>query len=270
MLKTSLELQQSSAGTMKTESPYLEVISPDGEQFIVSLKDIERLTIGRSQDNDLPISDPQKFVSREHCRLECHKDYWWLYDDDNGASGSPSTSGTFVQPTEGGLEIDVRQEGRNGKRLKEGDKFFFVGKIMSPDDKPAYWQFTLHDVTTHQVQNESNASFSEQIAYSISLESLLQIIDNNREIIRLRPQHRALIRYMAQKNLTNNGQPILCKYQELIEAIWDESDALNRTNGDINHLVWGIRKEIEPDPAESKYIKTFKSEGYILDVTFIN
>lgn len=47
------------------------------------------------------------------------------------------------------------------------------------EDQPVYWQFIFHDVATYQVQNNNNPYFSEHIAYSMSLESFLQITQVN-------------------------------------------------------------------------------------------
>ena len=67
------------------ETPYLESKTPDNKQFIIPLKkhfqdenNNKIFTFGRSQENDFAINDPEKFISREHCRLISRTEYIWI------------------------------------------------------------------------------------------------------------------------------------------------------------------------------------------------
>ena len=126
--------EQSPMTSPLPETPYLAGKTPDNKEFIIPLKthfqDHKIFTLGRSNENDFPINDPQKFISREHCRLTSRTEYIWIYDDDGGAAGEASQSGTFVSSVRNpNQEIDVRKEGNKGYRLRDGDTFYFVGKV---------------------------------------------------------------------------------------------------------------------------------------------
>ena len=64
-----------------------------------------------------------------------------------------------------------------------------------------------------------------------------------REISGLRLQEQQLIRYMAERNRTNGNVPVLCPYEELIQAVWGEDS--HHTQADITHLIWEVRKKVD-------------------------
>jgi DNA-binding response OmpR family regulator len=93
---------------------------------------------------------------------------------------------------------------------------------------------------------------------------LFRIEGTHREEIRnLRPQEHKLVRYMDQRNRANNHTPVMCTYEELIEAIWgDEPDHMN---SEVNHLVFGLRQKIELDPGEPQFLQSVPGLGYRLE-----
>jgi DNA-binding winged helix-turn-helix (wHTH) protein len=240
------------------EFPYLEVKSPDDELFVHELKGKESVTIGRSEQNDLALPDPQKYISRQHCRLECQVSYWWVVDDDSNASGEPSTCGTFLRRAGGGQEIDVRQEGR--LRLQDGDTILILAKLLPPNDTPYFWKLTIREAKTHLVQGYG---FSTQLTYSLSQRRLLSIQDGTQQEISLDPLERRFLHYMAEQNQANQGNAVLCTYDELIRAGW--VDEPFHTSNEVNVYICRLRKKIEQDRANPKYIKTVKSFGYRLE-----
>jgi DNA-binding response OmpR family regulator len=60
----------------------------------------------------------------------------------------------------------------------------------------------------------------------------------------------------------------VCEHTELIEAIW--LDPFGRTNNDVTCLVWGLRKEVEPDFGEPEFLKTEQGLGYSLKVKVVS
>ena len=258
------------------ETPYLACKTPDNKEFIIPLKthfqDHQVFTFGRSNENDFPINDPQKFISREHCRLTSRTEYIWIYDDDGGAAGEASQSGTFVSSVRNpNQEIDVRKEGNKGYRLRDGDTFYFVGKV--DDENISYWEFTLRETQTTRNTlsfNHPNISIVDSLKYSLSLKSLVK--GSNNEIIKLSANRRKLISYMAQKNLANSGKATLCLFEELIDAVWGED--FSKTSQSINHLVLQIRKCVKDavgiEPSDSKYIESVAGSGYILNIDLVD
>ncbi|MEY3827973.1 MAG: hypothetical protein RLZZ148_2795, partial [Cyanobacteriota bacterium] len=66
--------------------------------------------------------------------------------------------------------------------------------------------------------------------------------------------------------LTSPDNEVFLIYCELITAVWEGEDSFGKKNSDITHLVWQIRKKIESDPSEPRYLKNVMSDGYILEV----
>jgi DNA-binding response OmpR family regulator len=72
---------------------------------------------------------------------------------------------------------------------------------------------------------------------------------------------------MAQRNQANNQQPVVCNYQELVEAVW--GDPFGHNNNEVTRLVWGIRNKVESDSGESKFIQTVQGRGYLLNIKLL-
>ncbi len=54
----------------------------------------------------------------------------------------------------------------------------------------------------------------------------------------------------------------VCTYEELLLAIWGEEP--NHLESEVNHLIWELRKKLEPDPKEPKFLETVRGLGYRL------
>lgn len=70
------------------------------------------LSIGRGQDNDWIIPDPERHLSKRHCRLTYAGGEWELHD--------LSTNGTFVNQGSEPVGRGTAQKLRNGDRIKFG------------------------------------------------------------------------------------------------------------------------------------------------------
>lgn len=248
------------------DRPYLEIQPPDGQPYTLCLKDLDHCTIGRDDDNDLCLPDPEKFISREHFRLEKINGYWWIIDDEHGASGRPSASGTFLYSTEKERDINVQENGR--ERLHNNDYFYVIARVVNDDDYQ-YWTFTFRDdeASTRELPGRIVPPQHPQnngIYYSLSTRTLMKA---NGEILPLPKTPTVLVRFMAKKNQDRGGQPTPCRFQEMIEAVWGDGDkSWGKTNGDITRLVWQIRQKIETDPANPQYIENLMADGYIFKI----
>jgi DNA-binding winged helix-turn-helix (wHTH) protein len=216
----------------------------------------QQIAIGRSDDNDLVLPDPEKKVSRRHGTIEYASGRWWLVDEG-------SANGTFLrQGGNGKAEIDVRS--LETIPLADGDVILILGKLL-PGDQPVFWELKFRDpAETQRVEGFQRLA---EIEYSLSQKKLFRVTRQHREEIKLSPQERDLIHYMAQKNQANNCQAIVCQYEELIKAIWGEP--FGRTNNEINRLVWAVRDKIELDSGEPKFLKTVRGEGYLLEIEIV-
>lgn len=246
---------------MDSEYPFLEVQRPDASEDIIKLEDIIRqqqyknfVTIGRSKENDIILPDPHKKVSRRHCVLEHNIGHWWVVDEG-------SANGTFVQRSRKEDFIDVRSDGKLA--LADGDEILILGKLIEPDDY-IFWHFKFRD--PNQTQEVKSFQYVEYLEYNLSQEKLFRKTSRNREEINLTPQERRLIHYMAQRNHENRDEPVMCSYEELLQAVWLEK--FGHTNAEVNRLIWSIRNKIETDSGEPKFLQTVKGSGYIIYINF--
>jgi hypothetical protein len=230
--------------------PFLEVRGPDGQELTVELTQ-ERLTIGRLRDfNDLVLEpDPQQLVTRKvHCIIERDAAGWWVVDN-------ASVNRTFLKR---GQSVEV-VEGRLA--LTEGNVIRILGRLTETGE-PIYWELTFRDPErTRPVVSVPRPAYLE---YDWVQAKLFRIDGPKREEIRnLRPQEHKLIRYMDQRNRSNDNVPVMCSYEELITAVWGE-EAFH-TQDELNHLVWELRQRIELDPKEPRFLQTERGLGYRLE-----
>lgn len=241
--------------------PFLEVREPDGKEYTINFNAIfeqnpeqTRLTIGRSDDNDIVLADLHKKVSRRHCILERESDRyrWWLIDEG-------SANGTFVRQGGSGSEIDIRAV--ETMLLQDGDVILILGKLTA-SDQPVFWQLTFHDLNvTERVEKFQPPA---ELEYDFSEQKLFQVTRQRRQEMKLSPQEHNLICYMAQRNRDNDNQSSVCGYEELINAIWQEP--FGHTPNEVNRLVWSVREKIERDSGEPRFLRTVRGQGYLLNV----
>lgn len=89
---------------------------------------LDAVTIGRGNDNDFVLPDPQRFMSSVHCRIERKGDQYLLTD--------LSTNGTFVNDSEQRMERNSSVVLSDSDRIKLGDYEFIVelGEAAVADD----------------------------------------------------------------------------------------------------------------------------------------
>jgi DNA-binding winged helix-turn-helix (wHTH) protein len=239
--------------------PFLDIREPDGNEYCLRFEDILaeqpgrlRITMGRSSSNDIVLPDPHKKVSRSHCSIKREGDRWLLVDEG-------SANGTFLRQGQGGAEIDVRAV--DTVLLHDGDVILILGKL-TVSEQPIFWQLTFRDpnVTEHVEGFQPVA----EVEYSLSQQKLFKVTRQWKTEVKLSPQERNLVHYMAQRCFDNQCQPTVCGYEELIQAIWDE--AFGHVPNEVNRLVWSLREKIERDSGEPRFLKTARGQGYLLDI----
>lgn len=248
---------------MRSEYPYLEVTKPSGSQYRIYLESIiskQQITevyiaIGRQSNNHIVLNDPQKKISRHHCSLQYKNNRWWLID-------KGSANGTFLQREIDRPEIDVRSE--DAIAIRNGDSILILGELDSAN-KPLFWR--LEFIDPGETSQISSMQMVHSLEYNLSRQILYRNLTRRRDAVSLGEQERCLIDYMSHKNHQNN-QPVVCEYDELIQAIW-QNDTFGRDKKAINHLVWRIRDKIELDSGEPQFLKTVKGRGYLLDLKIV-
>lgn len=235
--------------------PYFDIKGPEGETFRVEIK-TDRLTVGRMEQwNDISLSpDPQQLISRKaHCSIEYNQG-WWLVDN-----GSVNRSFLRRQSTEA-LEV---VQGRSS--LRDGDVVCILGQLLEDGDQ-RYWELTFHDPAITKPAGSANAPTREALLEYDWAQARLHRIEHGyrKELGPLRPQEHKFLRYMAQRNRANDGEPVLCTFEELIEAVWGEENIV--PEADLVHLVWQLRRKIERDPKQPQFLEIVRGLGYRLQL----
>lgn len=243
------------------EYPFLKITKPDKTQYDIDLGTIIDsfdevcVKIGRLSDNHIVLNDPHQKVSRHHCSLQYQSNRWWIVDKN-------SSNGTFLQRKINQPEIDVRSQDKIA--LKSGDYILILSEINS-SKQPIFWRLEFVDPgeTSQVIQMQAVHS----LEYNLSQQTLYRNIARRRDSISLGEQQRALIDYMCRQNYQNNNRATVCKYDELISAVWKDTD-FNRKREAIQHLVWQIRTKIKIklDSDGSQFLKTVPNVGYLIDI----
>ena len=231
--------------------PYLVIADPEGSERMVVLSS-ERVTIGRLRElNDIALEpDPQMWVSRQaHCLIGREGAHWWVIDEG-------STNGTFLR-RRGTADLS-RVDGR--ARLSSGDRICIQGPPSESGER-RYWTLLFSDpLETTRWGSEPGC-----LEYDRSQGALYRVERGRRvEVGGLRPLEHKLIRFMAERTQTNGGMPALCSYEELIDALWGEE--AGHTPDEVTHLVWGLRRKIEPDRNATQILETVRGMGYRLRI----
>ncbi len=229
--------------------PFLQVHGPGGEEFTVELKK-DHLTIGRfAAFNDIGLEpDPQQLITRKaHCSIERQLESWVVVD--NG-----SVNRTFIERAQQMEIVSGRVP------LQEGDTIKVLG-LLTEEGDPLYWELTFRD--PQQTNRVVSGPGMITLEYDWIQARLLRIEGSHSEEVRLRPQEHKLIRYMEQRNRANGNVPVMCTYDELINAVW--GDEIGHTESEINHLVYGLRQKTEIDPRSPQFLQTVQGLGYRLD-----
>ena len=249
---------------MQSRYPLLKVKKPNDKEYIIEIEklgtDLSQdvcITIGREESNHIVLSDPQKNISRKHCSLHSKDGRWWIVDRD-------SSNGTFLRRNNGQSEIDIRNE--ELVPLKNEDEILILGELDASEN-PIFWRLKFIDSeeTNHVIQLQMNST----VEYSLSQQKLFRVTSRDRQEISLQDKELTFIDYMSHKNQKNDHKPVICQYEELIKAIWQQ-DAFGVDKLDVHHLAWRIRHKIEPDSGESQFLKTVRGRGYRLEVNILS
>lgn len=238
-----------------TVYPYFDIRGLSGDNFQFEVK-AEYVTIGRfEQWNDIALNpDPQQLISRKaHCTVE-YKNGWWVVD--NG-----SVNRTFLRrmPNEPIEAVQGRAQ------IHEGEVICILGQLLEEGGQ-VFWELTFHDpAVTNPAGRRNVFPLDAFLEYDWTQARLYRIEHGYRqELQRLRPQEHKLVRYMAQRNRANDGEPVLCTFEELITAVWGDEGSV--PDADLAHLVWQLRRKIERDYKQPQFLEIVRGLGYRLQL----
>lgn len=116
----------------------------------------------------------------------------------------------------------------------------------------------LHSTLVDKRAVEVHSAASEQETQKLSLNSVNQSVwlgDKEVSLTRLEFQ---ILNLLYQ----NSGQAIT--YQEIHATIWEDKDEQTFSKSRIANIILLLRRKIESDIKEQKYIRTVRSKGYML------
>ena len=211
----------------------------------------EKIIIGRLKEfNDISlVPDPQKLVTRSmHCSIEFRNGAYWIIDN-------ASKNGTFLKRR----NITKRIQGQD--RLYNNDLILILSKI-NKNGEPDYWEIKFND--PQETEDAEFMNEEQSIEYDWVEAKLFLISNKNRtEVKGLTPQEHKLLRYMDERNKNNGNASVMCTYEELISTIWEEFGD-TRSKNDVNHLIAILRKKIEKDIQDPKFLQNIRGMGYRL------
>ncbi|BAY64672.1 hypothetical protein NIES22_47710 [Calothrix brevissima NIES-22] len=257
---------------MDSEKPKLYIKPPLGMSCcipdIISIEK-ESITIGQSPNNDIII--PDKTITREkHCIIQRESNRWFVIDE------KPSLNGTFLQKNLSQPE-DVRIKGK--LPLYHEDIILLASSLLSnSENEDYYWKITFKDSSllpdTLPLQAFKLVSFT----YKLHQQRLSCFYGREGREVHLTPKQRCLINYMVDQN-RNSNTSVLCTYEELKQAIW-QNNATEHVNNDVIGIVHKINQAINQtleqmlkqqnvDPQKIKtppFLENKPGEGYILHI----
>jgi pSer/pThr/pTyr-binding forkhead associated (FHA) protein len=227
--------------------PYIILSTVEGKEHKFPI-DKDKIIIGRLNDiNDISLQpDPQQLVTRYmHCSIEIKNCTSWIIDN-------ASKNGTFLKRN------NIIQKVKGEIRLQDNDKIMILGNIGS-DETLKYWELLYKDpLATVNIENCTPVLIYDWIQAKLFINKE----DKQTVINSLTPMEHKLLRYMDQRNKDNDNIPVMCTYDELISAFWD--DGYSHTMNDVNHLVQGLRKKIEPNYKTPIFLVNIRGMGYRL------
>lgn len=239
---------------MEPIQPFLEIYSLDGHYTTFALTQ-DRVTIGRAgYQNDIPLGpDPDQLISRCHCYLERKQSGWWLIENGKNATALRQN---------GELREVLGQE-----LLSDGSVFCILGYVSESGER-RHWQITLHDPEETQ-SDPAPPVASVSLKYDRARGTLFLLRGKQSEEISLTPHEFKIIDYMIERNGHARNAPVVCTNEELLMAAYGRSfssleERLAHPKDSLRHLIEGLRRKLEVNPQEPKFLVSHRRQGYIL------
>ncbi len=220
--------QETNAGKQLTDSIAKLVIRSSGGQRFEFPLIADVVTIGRGRDCDLVLDDD--FASRSHARIEKDTERLVLVDND-------SRNGVLV----------------NGKRMKGRHVLAVNDQIEIGDTHLTFVVHRTDETTTRAMPPLSKSQVSSQI--QVDSEAWEVWIDGKKLEERL-----SVLEFKLLATLYSKADAV-CTRDELCKELWGEG---GYTYDMLHQLVHRLKRRIEPDPANARYIVAVPGVGYRL------
>ncbi|NJN24236.1 MAG: FHA domain-containing protein [Acaryochloridaceae cyanobacterium RL_2_7] len=230
----------------------LKVETPQGERYSIPFSDFydERTTdltirMGRGEANQISLPDPEKVISRIQCQFEFANGVWWLVDE-------TSSNGTYIARASEEIEIDVRKDGRVS--LDDDDVVTILGG-WTDEETPLFWRMRWEDPGKTRPAPGRDGRFLE---YDLAQKQICKVVRGQRVFIDLSDLELKLVDHLAR------ADGVYCSAPDLIEVIW--GDSFWHHVGEVQRLVWQLRRKLEDDSGQPRWLLNKRNQGYSLQV----
>ncbi|QHU98788.1 FHA domain-containing protein [Synechocystis sp. CACIAM 05] len=206
----------------------------------------EEYTIGWVDGCDIQLSNDTGYMSKLHCTLTKEAVGWAIVDT--------STNGTILIGENHKTELQTLQK----VYLSDQD-------VIIIED----WHLTFSEPA--KTKRKHSIPLKRQCSWVFNIgERALYKVENGKRIrVKISPQIKKMLHYMASQNLAHNNSPKICPHDELIQAIWGEED-FGITKEHLRLLAQKVRNILTLDKdnkdERQKWLETINNEGYILNV----
>jgi hypothetical protein len=207
----------------------------------------EEYTIGWVDGCDIQLSNDTGYISKLHCILKKEVVGWVIYDT--------STNGTTV------IKEGHKTELQNSQKFHISDQDVIIIEN---------WYLTFSEPTKTKKKHPILLKCLCPWVFNVSEETLYKIENGNRTRVKISPQIRKILHYMASQNIAHNNRPQVCRYKDLIKIIWEE-DTIPYPLGmeRLRVVTQKIRKILELSEnghKGEKWLESSTNEGYILKI----
>ncbi len=198
-----------------------------------------RIGRGVLDPQDIPLPPDDVHASREHARLIFEEGNWYLEDQ--------SRNGTLINNQ---VLRRNRCQLKTGDRIKIGDSFDmtfrFLGDTTQSDD-------TIEPASRTVFTSNPNESPATQVGLWISPSAAVWRDGERLPVFLSRTEYR-LLKHLLQ----NQGD--VCEYESVINAVWGET----RDKDSLHELIYRVRRKIEPNPSQPRYLVIRSGIGVVL------
>jgi hypothetical protein len=243
----------------RVRSAQIVVRGPDGRVSETLALPQRRVSVGRlPHANDIALQpDPDLLVGRTaHCTLEPDGTRWFVVD-------GGSVNGTFL-----------RRDGETGPvagriALRDGDVVCVLASVAESGER-RFFELSFRSVRDPEATRAApvvppaareEAPGGTCLVYDAREARLILVREGERHEIPIRAQAHRLVGHMARRNAASDETPVLCTYDELVEAVW--LDEPLHTRDELAKLVWELRRKLDALGA-GDLIETERGLGYRL------
>jgi hypothetical protein len=200
---------------------------------------VVRIGRGVLDPNDIQLPPDDVHASREHACLMFEDGAWFLEDR--------SRNGTIVN---GRKLHKARVKLASGDRIRIGDSFDVVFRYLSDTAQSEDPANSVPRTTPPAQQAESPAT---QLGLWISPSAAVWRDGERLPVFLSRTEYR-LLKYLMQ----HAGD--VCEYETVINAVWGSP----RDKDSLHELIYRVRRKIEPNPSQPRYLVIRSGIGVVL------